>query len=260
MYEALSAPLPDTGAYLERLGLSDIPVADKSHLDQLIYAQHCQVPFENLDVYDLHLPVSLEIPALFDKIVTRKRGGYCFELNALFYTLLQECGYSVTPCLARILRNKDYMPPILHRGNIINLQGQRYFSDVGYGGPMPAGPIPLLDGYEEDIHGQVFRMDQQDEYWWKVSYYSHGALIPVLSFSVTPQQQVDFVSINYYCSTHPDSVFRNKRFVNLRTDTGSLAISENIFTRVENGMKTETALETDAQLHQTLSEWFHLNI
>ena len=83
MYEALYAPIPDAEAYARRIGAPWPITPDLPTLDQILYAHQRNVPFENLESYAKGVVPSLEIPALFDKLVTRRRGGYCFEVNAL---------------------------------------------------------------------------------------------------------------------------------------------------------------------------------
>ena len=93
MYEALYAPIPDVNAYLDRLGLTaPLPVSLET-LDQVLLAHQCRIPFENLQCFEEHQEPSLEIPALFDKIIVQGRGGFCFELNALLEALLQTLGF-----------------------------------------------------------------------------------------------------------------------------------------------------------------------
>ena len=105
MFEELYAPLPDKSRYLERIGLTEAPAPTLETLDRLILAQLRHVPFENLDVYDADAEVSLAIEDLFDKIVVRRRGGYCFELNALFMSLLKEIGFDCYPVMVRVVWN-----------------------------------------------------------------------------------------------------------------------------------------------------------
>ena len=144
MYEELYEPIPQTKPYLKRLGLTAVPAADKENLDRLIYAHQLHVPFEDLDVCEFKRTASLSISSLYEKIVLKKRGGYCYELNALFASLLTACGYEVTPCMARIIRDCDdeFIPPISHRINLVRIDGQQHFCDVGYGGPMSFSPVP----------------------------------------------------------------------------------------------------------------------
>lgn len=95
MYRHLDAPIPDVDTYLQRLETERGEDLDKDYLDTLIYAHQCKIIFENLDVYGSykpHEPISLGIEDIFQKIIRQERGGYCFELNALFTQLLKGSG------------------------------------------------------------------------------------------------------------------------------------------------------------------------
>ena len=171
MLQDLYAPLPDTATYLRRIGVTpdawdrrvhpELPPSPthysvphtKAALDSLITAHLHHVPFENLDVYDLGREVSLEIPALFEKVVVRRRGGYCFELNALFFALLESLGFRGYPIAQRVLSEGDF-PPLCHRSAVITLEGgARVLCDVGYGGPSPVSTLYLDSGADEDPGG-----------------------------------------------------------------------------------------------------------
>lgn len=81
MFEDLYAPLPQVDAYLARIGYEGPIGLTEACLDQLVLRHQLSVPFENLDIRIRKTPVSLGIPQLFDKVVTRGRGGFCYELN-----------------------------------------------------------------------------------------------------------------------------------------------------------------------------------
>ena len=85
------APLPEREAYLKRIGYSGGTEPTLDNLHALIRAHQTAVPFENLDCVS-RTPILLEVERLFDKIVLRRRGGYCFELNGLFMALLRDLG------------------------------------------------------------------------------------------------------------------------------------------------------------------------
>ena len=108
MYEELYSPIPDVGAYLERLHLPEPEVPDREYLNRLIYAHQKYIVFENLDSYLYRRPVSLGTEELFEKIIVNGRGGFCFELNGLFARLLRELGYHAAGCIVRIVRKKDF--------------------------------------------------------------------------------------------------------------------------------------------------------
>ena len=141
MYEALYLPLPDCAAYAQRIGMEWPLTPDLPTLDRIVFQHQCTVPFENLEAYAQQRTPSLEIPVLYDKVVRQKRGGYCFELNALLCAFLQGAGYDAWSVSCRILRGKDFIPPMLHRGVLVRLDGKLYYCDVGYGGPQPAAHV-----------------------------------------------------------------------------------------------------------------------
>lgn len=171
MFEELYEPLPDPGRYWERLRIDPSTLScSRTALDRIVFAHQCAIPFENLDACEYHVPISLGIGDLFDKIILGNRGGYCFELNALFAALLAEAGFSVAPCYARSLKNRGYVQPVAHRGTIVTIEGRKLFCDVGYGGPMPACALPLEDGFEVSSCGQTFRIERIEGPWWRILY------------------------------------------------------------------------------------------
>ena len=110
MYENLYEPIPDTELYLKRLGTASRPVLDKSYLDALVFAHQCRIPFENLDVYEYHRPISLGITDLYNKVILGGRGGYCFELNALFTRFFRLWAFKPVPACAGSCGTKTFFP------------------------------------------------------------------------------------------------------------------------------------------------------
>ncbi len=261
MYDKLYLPIPDVGAYLKRLKADFPKQADLEYLDNLIYAHQQNVVFENMDSYVLRKRVSLEIPALFEKVVVQHRGGYCFELNALFTQLLKDLGYHAYGCMGRIIRNKEEIPPTLHRVNIVEWEGKKYFYDVGFGGPMPAGLLLMEDGFSRTMHGETYHMNQADEYWWTVSRTtSNGVLEDVLQFYPMPQENVTFIPNNEYCGSCPESIFTQIPFLNRRTEEGSIGVLGNIFTIVQNGEVTKREIQDRMELYHIMEKYFELKL
>ena len=111
-------------AYLKRIGFEEPVEKDEKTLDRLLRAHLEQVPFENLDVIHLGKVPSLEEEELYDKIVGRNRGGYCFELNTLLLALLETLGFSVYPAAVRVRWNKSVVPPISHMALVAEIADQ----------------------------------------------------------------------------------------------------------------------------------------
>ena len=261
MYEAMNRPIPDVAGYLKRIGLENPPPVSLEGLNALVWAHQTHVPFEDLDVRWLKRPLCLEIPALYDKIVERRRGGYCYELNALFTRLLLDLGFDTRSVFCRIVRGRDFLPPCAHRGIVVALEGKLYFCDVGFGGPMPAGTLEIGDGIGRDVRGEYFRIDRFDEYWWTVSRdTSGGEREAILQFNTFPQTPQEFLAANMRSELDPDSLFVKRLLVNLRTAEGALSITGDEFTERRNGVARTERLADEAALRRVLRERFGIDL
>ena len=145
-------------AYLDRIHCAGpIPVTVEG-LQTVTQAHLRAIPFENLLLTDEGAEPSLEAEDLFHKIVENNRGGYCFELNKLFFLLLTELGFDCRSVAARVINNRPEPCPISHRAVVVALDGKRYFCDVGFGGPGPKGLVELDTDAPQEIYGETFRV------------------------------------------------------------------------------------------------------
>lgn len=125
--------------YLKRLGISLPDQLSSGFLDKLIQTHLYKIPFENLDLIKDHKVITTDLETVYQKIVLGSRGGYCFELNALFLGLLRGLGYTAYPIACRVLMRPGLRMPT-HRASVVCLEDRKYFCDVGYGGsPVFAG-------------------------------------------------------------------------------------------------------------------------
>ena len=255
MYEELYQRIPDLDAYMERIQMQREEVCNEDYLDRLVFAHQCAIPFENLDVRK-GKSIELGIEHLFDKIVRKRRGGYCFEMNALFCQFLVDCGFKAYGCRSRIVRGKDFVPPVLHRGTLVELEDGLYYCDVGYGGPQPGGSIKVEDGAVKDVAGQTYRITKTDQYWWTMSRAVKTGWEDIMQFTTMPQVNVDFIAINAYCSMHPDSVFVQKTLLNRRLPNGSIALTDRVFTKFVNGEHIEEVIADQGRYVEVIETEF----
>ena len=147
-------------AYLQRLDMKK-EVPTRAYLDALIRVHQIKIPFENLNVTDFCQPVSIEPQKMMDKILRGRRGGYCFELNGLFFLLLRSLGFDAWMCPCRQLRHPEPCPvPATHCGVLIYLDGKTLFCDVGYGGPVPPRSLEFKANMIQHVGTQMFRFCQ----------------------------------------------------------------------------------------------------
>ena len=248
----------DVNAYLKRIGAVNPEKIDREALDKLVQAHHLSVPFEDLECNYLKKRVSLDPDVLFDKVVTRKRGGYCFELNGLFKDLLVAMGFDAFSVFARV---RSMERPVRHRGTFVRFSDGLYFVDVGFGGPMPFGSVKLVDGLKQDICGETFWFEKEDDYWWGLYRTNEaGEKEACLYMTTQPQPDIEFESMNYICSTEPGGRFVDTTLVNLRRPDGHCSITDRIFTIKKDGVKTEKEITSDEEFKDILSEYFGIKL
>lgn len=261
MYEALYASIPDVDAYLERIHTKRPAALTKESLDDLIFCHQCHVPFENLDIWMFKRDIPLAIASIYDKVVTKHRGGYCFELNALFTALLKDLGYHATSCMCRITRNKNYVPLILHRGIIVRLEDVDYFCDVGYGGPMPPGAVPVVDGVKSVMRGEEYYISRGEIPWWTLKRKTSTEEIEsMIQFYTMPQEAIDYIPMNEYCSKNENSVFCQRLYVNKRTPKGNVSIMGDRFTEAADGKLVQEKVINEVELLGILKEYFEIHL
>ncbi len=224
-------------------------------LKRLMKAQLTHIPYENIDVYDLEQVPDLKETVLFHKIIENHRGGYCFEVNGLFYQLLISLGYPVYPVGIRVMWNKTVFQPALHMGMVVQLNQQKYLCDVGYGGPGPKEPLPLK---EQEIctgdkrfqvsrkpnsntlcrHNQPFPeagLYRDDGADYLICVMTEDKWRPVMQFTDTPFCETDYETMNFYCAKSPELKFGRVRIINLSTENGSVSMLNHELTIKNNG-------------------------
>lgn len=220
---------PEVIAYLARIGLQGPIDGSASALAELQACHIHAVPYENLDILR-GIPLSLDIPHLLEKIVHRRRGGYCFELNALFGWLLRELGYPVSDYFGRFWRDEPNPPP-MRRHHVLKVEadGESFLCDVGVGGVVPVLPIRLIEGEEQRQGNECYRMERDDYFGWILCELKHGEWSRIYSFTEEPQLPQDFEITSYWCQHAPESIFTNNAMMAIRTKDGRHTVAGNEF-------------------------------
>ncbi len=248
MYEELYERIPDAAAYMERIGLGGAELkADKESLDRIIYAHLTHVPFENIDSWALGACPELGIKKLFDKIVVRRRGGWCFELNSLLNAFLREMGFETYMAAANVMAGREEMFPPAHCVVICTIEGEKYLCDVGYGGTVPFGAMSFSG---ESRFG--FRLENDGVYIKLINEVSEREEI---RFKDVPAAPVELVPMNFYISQIPTSPFRNQLRMNLRLSNGSVGIIEHEFKLKRGEERIEKYIEM-CDLPEILENYF----
>lgn len=207
-------------------------------LRELTRAHLERVPFENLEIALEGRCPSLEPEALYRKVVEQRRGGYCFELNKLFYLLLQELGYDCYCPAARIPYRRPDPRPLSHRTIIVRTEGGRWMCDVGFGGPSPKGAM-LLGAGEQVVEGERFASREEDGIL-TVYRCDPDGVHPLTSFRDAPSPDVDFDVLNGYWGYHPSSVFTQKLVLYRCIPGGILSLRGDQFVVTRQGETVES--------------------
>lgn len=239
--------------YLARINYPGGLEPNAENLRLLQRSHMLSVPFENLDIH-LNRPIQMDIDHLYDKIVTRCRGGFCYEQNGLFASILRLMGYTVNIVEARVAdKEGNYRTPFDHMALIVTLE-DRWLVDVGFGDAF-LEPLLLDDPNPQERNSKHYRLHHNDAIGYYETLDANGWQ-PGYRFDLTPRQISDFSGGCHYHQTSPDSHFTQKRVCSLATETGRITLSELTFIETENGVRQERSLENESAFTTVLEERF----
>lgn len=216
--------LQQIAQYLQRLQMEGEIQRNWETLQKLQRQHLLHIPYENLDSMAGHI-TSLNHEDLFQKLIVRRRGGICFELNGLYAWLLESLGYSVTNYAARFISKEEPVQMRRHRVMVVALDGNRYLTDVGVN--QESCRVPLL--LEEDL----VQSDGVSEYkltkdafwgwllWQKLPEHDWKR---IYGFTEEPQLDMDYVMPCVFCDLHPASPINKFYKVSIFTPEASVRI------------------------------------
>ncbi|MEX3789856.1 arylamine N-acetyltransferase [Paraburkholderia sp. BR14374] len=250
--------------YFARIGYQGPRAATLEVLRAIHLLHPAAIPFENLNPLTRQ-PVRLELEAIERKLVTQKRGGYCFEQNILFANVLMQLGFKITPMLARVIwgREPGTISPRTHMVLRLDIDGDEWIADVGFGGVTLTAPLRLTAGLAQPIPLGTFRLANAghdtvylevlapDESWSRVYHVDLRAV-----------EWVDYEISNWYTSTSPDSKFVNNLLACRVLPELRLALfNDQLNERDAQGqIVSERRLASAAELADCLRERFGLNL
>ena len=244
--------------YFERInyeGLTDTTFEVLSKLQEL---HLMNVPFENLDIQN---NTKIDLDNLFNKIVVRKRGGFCYELNGLFYQLLKEIGFTVKMVSAKVYtKKKSYSAEFDHMALIVSTEDDHYLVDVGFG-EFACSPLEIEPGKEAvDLRG-IFKVEVFDDNYKVVKKKNvEGEFVPEYMFSEKERQIEEFYPMCYYHQTSKESHFTQKRICSLPTHYGRITLTGNTLKITEKEIVTERTLNNEQEVQQVLRNYFGIEL
>lgn len=251
-----SSPGMDTGAYLERIGYRGALDPTVSLLTSLHRAHMLSVPFENLDI-PLGREITLSRASFYDKIVRRRRGGFCYELNGLFGWLLGQLGFRVALLSGRVYDGDRPGPEFDHVVLLIEME-DRMIADVGFGDSF-IEPIPL-DTTEQSQRGVSYRLTGPDAEQVLEQRQPGGEWEPRYTFSLTPRRLEEFAAMCHHQQTSPDSVFTRKSVCSLATPEGRITLSNGRLIVTAGGRRDEREVTNEKEYRALLKTRFGIEL
>ncbi|HXS06205.1 MAG TPA: arylamine N-acetyltransferase [Rhizomicrobium sp.] len=211
----------DLGAYFARIGWNGATDPTFQTLAGILHAHTGAIPFENLDVL-LGRPPRLDLEGLQDKLVTRRRGGYCFEHATLMAAVLAELGFKPATHAARVvLARPKEQTPRNHMFLTVPLDGETYLVDPGFASYSAREPLPLRAGTLGTHQSHVLT---QDGDLWTLHVRRDGAQIPGWVATLAPEQPIDFEVSNHWIATCPSSPFTQLLMMSAMTEAGRVNV------------------------------------
>jgi N-hydroxyarylamine O-acetyltransferase len=236
----------DYQLYLKRIGYSGElhPTADT--LKNLQRHHYFHVPFENLDIH-LGRKISLQPENFYHKIVTHKRGGFCYELNGLFYELLLHLGFQLRMVSARVYdEDKGFGSEYDHMALIVTLEDEEWLVDVGFG-EFIAEPLRIIpDIIQHDDRGK-YRIELYNEKYLLVKRIKKEKEIQKYIFSLKGQPLEAFQEMCAFHQSSPDSHFTHQRVCSLPLEDGRISLAGNKLKVAHKGQPVQEFSLNDQQ-------------
>jgi len=205
--------------------------------------------------------LSLEIEDLYKKIIINKRGGYCFEHNKLFHAALISEGFKVSKQLARVIYGKDIDAPKTHRMNIVEVEGEEYLADVGFGAHTPNALIPLSGKEIKCPNGSTYRVYENGHGLFSLEVLRSEGFFAFYTFDMGEYFESDFNLSSYFSNTHPKSKHAHNLVMSINRDSTTLAILNGSLLRFLNGEKSrEDDITSSENLKNILYNDFRLDL
>ncbi len=254
----------ETSPYLHRIGMSERITPDLQNLVRLQSNHMFHVPFENFDIYN-GIPVKFSVESFYRKIVSRKRGGYCYELNGLFHWLLRSLGYDSMLISALVAEKGGFLTEFEHMAIVVTILGQRYLVDVGFG-DNPLTPMALIPGkIQTDAMSDYHIADDSVvdgknhlslEKWNPVS----RTFVTKYYFTLAPRSLEYFEIMHQYQEVVPSSYYKRRLICSLPTSDGRISLVGNRLIETVGNRRRIRTIEDIEEMARVGRAFFDLDV
>ena len=245
----------DIEAYLERIGVEREGLRADAHTLRLLQRSHLRsVSFENLDIHWKH-PIVIDTEKFFEKIVTGKRGGFCYELNGLFNELLRELGFRTRLISARVFNGKEHGREFDHAAILVDVEGETYLADVGFG-EFAEDPLRFDAGVEQADAAGTFLIERTGDGSYDVRMRTNDGWVSRYAFEDKERELPEFAEMCDFQQHSPESHFTKNKICSVLTADGRKTLTSGKFIVTSRGARTETAVAGDAEFERILAAEF----
>lgn len=246
--------------YLLRIGFTKKPQASYGTLLALHRNHLYSIPFENLDIHT-GKKIVLDMNLIEDKIIKNKRGGFCYELNGLFYELLKEIGFDVKMLAARVY-NEEEIPgdEFDHMTLLVNIDGEEYIADVGFGDSF-IEPLHLIQDFVFEDEAGYFQIVKEGKENYKLLRSEDGVtFVPKYIFTKAERKLSDYTNACEYTQTSPKSHFTKNKLCSLANENGRITLINDKLIIRKNGDKNETPVKSEKEFNENLLKYFGISV
>lgn len=251
----------DLTAYFTRIGFEGHASPDLQTLEAIALRHPAAIPFENLNPL-LGRPVPLDIGSLQRKLVDEGRGGWCFEHNLLLGTALAAVGFHVEGLAARVHWNvpAGAVMPRSHMVLHVDLDGDPYIVDAGFGGLTLTGPLRLEATVEQQTpHERVRLLAAGDSFVAEAEI--AGQWRALYRFDLQRQALADYQVTNWYLSNHPQSHFvTGLMAARVQPDRRYGLRNTELSIHHRDGFTERRTLATAVEIRTTLAQLFGIRV
>lgn len=243
--------------YLDRIKAEQTGIAADLPTLQMLQRRHLQyVPFENLDIH-WRQPIRIDTAKFYDKIVSRKRGGFCYELNGLFNELLRHLGFTTRLVSARVYNGTGHGPEFDHAAIIVTIGDEEYLADVGFGDFITEPLRFVLDEEQTDAAG-TFIITRFDAEYLEVAKRDGDAWKSQYIFKDTARDLSEFADRCDFQQYSPESHFTKGKVCSLMTETGRKTLTDKKLIVTAGNRKDERVLESENEFYNLLESEFDI--
>lgn len=228
-------------------------------LTEIQQAHIAQYSFNSISVH-LKEEIPLSPESLYTKIVEKKRGGYCFELNGLFYELLTYLGFDCSLQLARVTMNSDEPAARTHRYTKVTIDSIPYYVDVGFGPYTPTGPLRMDSEEPQTIGITTYRIIQNENDEFLLQYLKNDEWFTLNKSDSGNYSQADCEVGHYYSFSHSNAVFVNHLVVSLKTPYVIESLRNGEFHQISECETTVSPVASIEHLQNILRETFSISL